>query len=192
VPENSPPSKAEIRAQARNHRKNRLGDETETERLIDQAIDYLAPVEGVKIALYWPMGSELDALPLMDELYRRGAIILLPCLPEGSRMMKFAQWTPETSMKPNKHGVPEPADYSEEKPDIVLAPLLAFDQKGTRLGQGGGYYDATLASLREGGPVQYGALAYDDQGVLFALPREAHDQMLDFVITPNRIVEFDR
>jgi 5-formyltetrahydrofolate cyclo-ligase len=61
-------------------------------------------------------------------------------------------------------------------------PLLAFDAHGGRLGQGGGYYDRTIAQLRAGGPVFVLGLAYAGQEVE-RLPAETHDQPLDAVLT---------
>jgi 5-formyltetrahydrofolate cyclo-ligase len=53
------------------------------------------------------------------------------------------------------------------------------------LGQGGGYYDATLADLRAKKPILAVGMAYAQQAVLFNLPLEDHDQRLDWVITPQ-------
>ena len=72
---------------------------------------------------------------------------------------------------------------------FVLLPLLGFDHQGFRLGQGGGYYDRALASLRFRRPLLVG-LAYDCQRVE-VVPREAWDQPLDAVVTPTRIYRFN-
>jgi 5-formyltetrahydrofolate cyclo-ligase len=67
-------------------------------------------------------------------------------------------------------------------PELVVAPLLAFDRHGGRLGQGGGHYDRTLANLRAKGRVFILGLAYAGQEV-DAIPIEPHDQRLDAVLT---------
>jgi 5-formyltetrahydrofolate cyclo-ligase len=71
--------------------------------------------------------------------------------------------------------------------DVVLVPALAVDTLGTRLGQGGGYYDATLPQLDPGVPII--AVVHDDE-VLDAsvepLPCEPHDVPVDGALTPLR------
>ena len=64
-------------------------------------------------------------------------------------------------------------------PDLIVTPLLAFDDFGGRLGQGGGYYDRTFA-VRPG-VVRIG-FAYDGQRV-DRLPMERHDIALHGVLT---------
>jgi len=86
------------------------------------------------------------------------------------------------------HPALEAAEYIT--PEILIVPLLAFDRKGNRLGYGGGYYDATLEHLRKDGNVIAAGFAYSQQAVLFNLPSEAHDQKLDWVITPQKIYDF--
>ena len=76
------------------------------------------------------------------------------------------------------------------EPDVVIVPLLAFDRRGYRLGQGGGYYDATLADLRAKKNIIAVGLAYAQQACLFNLPVEEHDQKLDWVVTPQGAQEF--
>ena len=77
-------------------------------------------------------------------------------------------------------------------PDIVLAPLVAFDDSGHRLGYGGGYYDRTLAALRmeskartgphdAKGPVVIGC-AYAGQRVAH-IPALETDERLDWILT---------
>ena len=107
-----------------------------------------------------------------------------------SRIMSFHRWTHDTKMVQGAFGVKEPENGDELLPDIVLAPLLAYDQKGTRLGQGGGHYDATLAYLRTQKPVKYIGLGDSRQAVLLKLPREDHDIALDAMLTPQGLITF--
>jgi len=79
--------------------------------------------------------------------------------------------------------VPSP-DADEMVPDLVLVPMLAFDRQGHRLGYGGGYYDRTIARLREVGDVLAVGLAFSGQ-VRDELPVEPHDMHLDWIITES-------
>jgi 5-formyltetrahydrofolate cyclo-ligase len=67
---------------------------------------------------------------------------------------------------------------------VLLVPLLAFDPMGYRLGYGGGFYDRTLAKLRERQPAIAIGLAFDEQRV-DAVPHLDYDQRLDWVLTPS-------
>lgn len=69
-------------------------------------------------------------------------------------------------------------------PDIIITPLIAFDREGHRLGQGGGFFDryfTTSTALKVG-------LAFAQQEVPH-IPAEAHDQKLDWIITPNEAIK---
>jgi 5-formyltetrahydrofolate cyclo-ligase len=70
-------------------------------------------------------------------------------------------------------------------PDVILVPLLAFDDERFRLGQGGGFYDRTLEQLKssKGGVMSIG-IAFAAQRVN-AVPRDKFDQRLDFIVTEN-------
>ena len=67
---------------------------------------------------------------------------------------------------------------------VILIPLLGFDRKGNRLGQGGGHYDRALARLRPRRPWLLG-IAHDVQEVS-AIPTDVWDIPLDGIITPTR------
>ena len=67
--------------------------------------------------------------------------------------MTFRLWRPGDPLVAGRFGLREPsAGAPEMRPKILFAPLLGFDAEGTRLGFGGGYYDATLARLRRERP----------------------------------------
>ncbi|CAD6003176.1 5-formyltetrahydrofolate cyclo-ligase [Agreia sp. COWG] len=71
--------------------------------------------------------------------------------------------------------------------DLILVPAAAVDTAGVRLGWGRGYFDKTLGSMQKCPPVY--ALIFDDE-LLESVPREIHDQPVDGVVTPTRIVTF--
>ncbi len=94
--------------------------------------------------------------------------------------MIFRRWSPGDPLEPDTAGCPAPLPLAEiVDPDLVITPLLAFDDFGGRLGQGGGYYDRTFAvrptAIRIG-------LAFAGQRV-DRLPVEAHDIRLHGVLT---------
>ena len=136
------------------------------------------------IAIYKALGAELDPRPLADILAKQGWSIALPCVEVEDGPMVFRAWKPGERLAQDLTGLPAPlASAPDVDPYLVLVPLLAFDRAGGRLGQGGGYYDRTLAALRGQGlaPPAVG-FAYSGQEVP-RLPREPHDQPLDGILT---------
>ena len=87
---------------------------------------------------------------------------------------------PRSSAGPLGASAPATGDWVE--PDVVLAPLLAFDRDGWRLGYGGGYYDRTLADLRARGEVTALGFAFAGQQVE-AVPHGPDDARLDGIVT---------
>ena len=104
-----------------------------------------------RVACFWPNDGEVDLSTLFELLWRRGKQVLLPVI--DGHALWFARYTPATTLVANRFGIPEPAaKRNKAQPllavDLVLMPLVAFDQQGHRLGMGGGYYDRTFAYLR--------------------------------------------
>lgn len=144
------------------------------------------------VALYASLPGELDCLPLLEKLAALGFPTLLPVAGAKATPLNFRLWRPGEALVEGRFGLREPeASAPEMSPNILLLPLLGFDAEGGRLGFGGGYYDATLASLRGRGAVLAGGLAFSLQQVA-KIPLEAHDERLDFVITEQRIFDFQR
>lgn len=146
----------------------------------------LAPPPALSIGAYWPKGREFDSLPLLERALEAGHRCALPVIRDGSKVLEFALWDGAAELLPGPHGIMQPpagGRASWIEPDILIVPLLAFDRKGYRLGQGGGYYDATLGTLRRKKAVQAVGLAYAAQAVLFHLPVEDHDEPMDWIVT---------
>lgn len=142
------------------------------------------------VALYASLPGELDSQPLLRALAENGFPTLLPVAGVKATPLTFRRWKPGDPLAAGRFGLREPvATAPEMVPKILLAPLLGFDGAGTRLGFGGGYYDATLARLRDGGLIAAGGLAFSCQRAE-RIPREKHDEGLDFVVTETNVFEF--
>ena len=147
---------------------------------------------GDVVSGFWPMGAEIDLRPLLTTLSEKGVICVLPVVRQKDAPLVFREWRPDTEMCSAGFGTKEPPVSSpEHDPTVVLAPLLAFDKEGYRIGYGGGYYDRTLAALREAGPVTVIGVAYAAQEVE-AVPRDGYDQPLDWIVTEAGARKFDR
>ena len=112
------------------------------------------------------------------------------CLPRAlSRDAALTFHTLDLPLTPDAFGIPAPPEEAPRLvPDLVLVPLLAFDRRGGRLGQGAGCYDRTLAALRARGAVKAMGLAYAGQEIA-AVPAEDHDQRLDGILTDAGFVD---
>ncbi|WP_448586334.1 5-formyltetrahydrofolate cyclo-ligase [Thermaurantiacus sp.] len=134
---------------------------------------------------YAAVGAEID--PAAIEAACRSCMAFPRATPENE--LRFHACRSE-ALAPGFRGIPEPpADAPEVEPDVVLVPLLLFDRRGNRLGQGGGHYDRTLRRLRERGGVLAIGLAWDMQEA-DALARAPWDEPLDLVATPTRLLSF--
>ncbi len=89
----------------------------------------------------------------------------------------------------NHYHIPEPqmAKATTTKPDMVIVPLLAFDNKGFRVGYGKGFYDRFLQNLET---LKVG-LSFFDAGEYIEDANE-YDIQLDQCITPNKIITFKK
>lgn len=138
---------------------------------------------------YRALGAEMDPQPLMSRLAETGAKSALPVATDRAAPLAFRLWRPGEPLEPDAFGIPAPTGSAPAgQPDLVIAPLLAFDRRGGRLGQGAGHYDRTLANLRGAGPVFVLGLAYAGQEV-DAIPVEPHDQRLDAILTETEWIE---
>ena len=137
---------------------------------------------GPTVAVYLPVGSEIDPRPLMGKLIDAGANLALPCVQEDGSMV-YRAYQRGDMLEKRPFGLLEPnAEVPKVNPTLVLTPLLAFDRSGNRLGYGKGHYDRALTRLREEGRVFVCGLAFFGQEV-DAVPAEPHDVPLDWVMT---------
>jgi 5-formyltetrahydrofolate cyclo-ligase len=141
------------------------------------------------IAGYLPIHNEADVAPLLRQLADHGKDLLLPIVMGPDLPLEFRRWAPGDPLEPGPFNTLQPSDAAERAvPDLLLVPMLAYDESGGRLGYGGGYYDRSLAALRKRGKVSAVGIAYAAQKMK-SLLREAHDQPLDWVVTEQSVWE---
>jgi 5,10-methenyltetrahydrofolate synthetase len=107
----------------------------------------LGDVAGRRIAAFWPIRGEVNLHGWMAGASDRGAQVCLPVVVEKNHPVKFHRWTPGSAMAKGIWDIPVPAHRTRLVPDVVIVPLLGVDEDGYRLGNGGGFYDRTLARL---------------------------------------------
>ena len=101
------------------------------------------------IALYYPSNYEVDVLKIANNLKKTKFKFLLPKILDGN-YLKFEKWNERDILSVNKFGIPEPLKTRKNYlPDLVIVPMLAFDDKKNRLGYGKGFYDRYLSKLKK-------------------------------------------
>jgi 5-formyltetrahydrofolate cyclo-ligase len=150
---------------------------------------------GCRIAAYLAHGSEADLGPVIERARRRGCIVYLPAITnQRERRMAFLRYDPGAALRTNLYGIREPDPQharriSVRQLDLVLVPLVAFDERGWRLGSGAGYYDRALRHLRSGRRWRRPRLigvGYEFQRVPRLQPAP-WDVPLDAILTPRAL-----
>lgn len=138
------------------------------------------------VACYVPQAVEPGSPVLLDALAAAGVRVLLPVLTPDLDL-DWGVSSGRSSLVAGRWGVLEPSGArlgadAVCQADVVLAPALAVDRAGHRLGRGGGSYDRALARLSAAVPVV--ALLFDHE-LLDHVPVEAHDWPVNHVVTPS-------
>jgi 5-formyltetrahydrofolate cyclo-ligase len=141
---------------------------------------------------YHALGAELNPSPLIRRLSAMGAFFALPVCEGPDRPLIFRLWDSRDRLLPDALGVPAPPLSAQAvHPDLLITPVLAFDRKGGRLGQGGGHYDRTIQNFRASKKVFVLGLAYAGQE-LADVPTQEHDQKLDAILTEKGYIEVEK
>ncbi|MDF1566100.1 MAG: 5-formyltetrahydrofolate cyclo-ligase [Deltaproteobacteria bacterium] len=143
--------------------------------------------EGARtIGIYAAVRGEVPLEPLFAHLGAQR--LAYPRMEPGSRTLSFWVLEPGAALVPGPFEIPTPPPGRSlpvplDALDLILVPGVAFDREGNRLGQGGGYYDATLPET----PAIRVGVAHGFQ-ILEALPRDAHDAPVDHLVTPDGVL----
>lgn len=182
-------TKAALRAEIRGRRAARTQPErAAAERaLADVVLAERRLRAARRVACYVSAADEPGTGVLRARLRAAGTEVLLPVV-DGDTL----DWAPDDDvLQPGPYGLPEPTaarlgPHAPATCDVLLLPALAADRAGTRLGQGAGFYDRSLATLPPGRRGLVVALLHDDELLpAGAIAREPHDVPVDAVATPS-------
>ena len=135
---------------------------------------------------YFPVNHEVDDLDILKEFHKKNYQISLPVIKKKFQM-DFYKWTFNEPLIINKYGIPEPEKIKLIYPDIILVPLVAFDNKLNRLGYGGGYYDRMINKLSKKEKILKIGLALSAQKIN-NMPINRYDKKLDYIVTDKYIL----
>ncbi|HET8778479.1 MAG TPA: 5-formyltetrahydrofolate cyclo-ligase [Agromyces sp.] len=192
MPDDPDVQKRILRAELRERRQNMPAQERElaTEGLTAGLQGLVESMGARSLSCYLSMPSEPDTRPFVNWAEARGIRVLFPV----SREDGLLDWTvgEDEDETLGLYGIPEPVGVllgpmAINDVDLILVPAAAIDATGMRLGWGRGYFDKTLGSMEKCPPVY--AIVFDAEFVE-QVPREVHDQAVNGVVTPTRIIAF--
>lgn len=149
----------------------------------DLASGFDIPPDAV-IGFCWPFKGEFDARYAVRRWRERGALAALPEVVANRAPLQFRQWWPGAPMRAGVYDIPVPDGTEVVIPDIAIVPMNAFDERGYRLGYGGGFFDRTLGACA-GRMIAIG-VSYEMLRVDTIYP-QPHDIPMDFVVTEGGI-----
>jgi 5,10-methenyltetrahydrofolate synthetase len=117
------------------------------ESMADRLDAEVAEFAGRTIGIYWPFRAEPDLRDWGRRAIGKGARLALPVVVAKGQPLEFRTWAPGEKLVKGVWNIPVPESGEKVLPDLVVAPLVGFDDAGYRLGYGGGFYDRTLAAM---------------------------------------------
>ncbi len=153
-----------------------------------RVIPFLPSEQGGCVSLFWSIGDEIDTAALRTVIHALGLSLALPRVISRGTPLALHHWTPGEELVAGPMGLSEPrSDARLVQPDVVIVPFLGIDTDGYRLGYGGGFYDATLASLRSVDPhILAIGFGFECQ-VVDKVPREPQDERVDMIVTNAQV-----
>ncbi len=146
----------------------------------------------VTIFFFVSFRSEVSTEPMIRRAIAEGKRVCLPyTYPETKAMVASHIIDFDAELRLGNYDILEPAEefvrpVEPVEIDLIITPGVAFDERGGRLGYGGGYYDRFFAQRRKGCPLV--ALAFEMQ-LVDEVPRSEHDQLVDKVVTEERVID---
>ena len=142
----------------------------------------LDPLPKGTIGFYWPVRGEIDCRDCMISLLKQGWQAALPKIIAPNQPLQFREWQIESIMQPEIWQIPVPQNTSVVEPNVLIIPLVGFDKKLHRLGNGGGFYDRILAMRTDTLNIGIG---YDWMRLDNIYP-QPHDIPMNMIVTEKR------
>ena len=142
----------------------------------------------INIAGYYPSNYEVNILKFLESASKKNFRIALPVV-KSSTLMSFKSWIIKEPLYVSKFGILEPKKSNKEIiPDLVMVPLVAFDDRLNRIGYGKGYYDRSLQKIKKvkNKTISLG-IAHSFQKCK-SIPVNKYDFKLDYIFTERGII----
>jgi 5-formyltetrahydrofolate cyclo-ligase len=157
-------------------------------------MDMFSELKIKKVSIYIPVHNEVPTKRIIQLIIGSKTECYLPVIDQdlNNKKMKFAEFNHETALVKNKFNISEPISRTFENVlqlELVVMPLVAFDNEGFRLGMGKGYYDFTFGSSEINRKPLFWGLSYDFQKTDSCYPEE-HDLKMEAVICPSGVKKF--
>ena len=179
-------NKSKIRSKIINLRKKNFNKNFQIN--LDKFFSFLKTKSNLKnLGGYYSSNYEIDDLEILDFLEKKNYKISLPIIKKNNQM-NFFKWSKNDPLKINKYGIPEPVSSKILYPDILLVPLVGYDDNLNRLGYGGGFYDRYIEKIEKIKKIIKIGLAFSCQKIK-SVPINQHDKKLDFIITEKEILK---
>ncbi|WP_150308082.1 5-formyltetrahydrofolate cyclo-ligase [Planctomonas psychrotolerans] len=184
--------KRALRRELRERRRHMTSSERQaaSEGLTRNLVTLVEDLDVRSISCYLAATDEPNTRPFLDWANDRGIRILFPI----SREDGLLDWVVSDARQETEglFGLPEPvgevlSPLAINAVDLIIVPAAAVDSAGIRMGWGRGYFDKTLGSMEACPPVY--AVVFDSEFV-DSVPREVHDQPVNGIVTPTRVVTF--
>ncbi len=161
-------------------------------RAIAAHLESLAEITNAgTILLFASFRSEVGTSGMISSFLTAAKRVVLPKVEVATGTLQLFEISSADELVPGYRGIPEPAGMADRlirdinSIDAVIIPGACFDEKGNRVGYGGGYYDRLLSGLQNTLPII--APAYEEQ-LVDAVPAEPHDIRVSIIVTDRRVI----
>ena len=144
-------------------------------------------IKGKIFGGYYPYNYEVNVLQIIEKLDKEKYKISLPKI-KNNLFMDFYSWSTNNPLVINKYGIPEPVSNKIVYPNILLVPLVAYDDDLNRLGYGAGFYDRYLEKVSKVKKIFKIGLGFSYQEIK-KIPINKYDKKLDLIITEKKIIQ---
>ena len=180
-------SKENLRKKLLNLRKKNFNDQSITFIQFKTILKKNNLKNNIIIGGYYPINSEIGCLHILEKLEKSNFKISLP-VTKKSNNMDFYKWSFQDSLKISYQGIPEPNSKKKVFPDVLIVPLVGFDNNKFRLGYGGGFYDRYISKLLNFKKILTIGFAFSFQKIK-KIPINKFDQKLDFILTNKGLIK---
>ena len=137
------------------------------------------------IGLFYPYKNEVDVILMASKLENLGLTCLLPRVINEHSPLKYFFYSPNNSkLEKGYGGIMEPTGNEAIDPDIIIASCSAFNEKGYRVGYGGGFFDRTLSQLKQKKKIISILAVFENQKTPYQF-QDSFDEKVDYICTEN-------